>query len=246
MNLLDLLNISYVDLITIYKSALVIARQVGIMAIALVVGYLLGSINPAIIISKIKGKDLRKMGSHNAGATNMLRSYGKKLAIWVTILDIVKTLVSILIAIILAKHFSLEERSRLMQILAGAGCILGHNFPLYFKFKGGKGVLCSITAIMCIDYRIGIMAILVFIMAVIIFRMVSLGSMIGAISAVVIAIVGKEDYYRMGFIIFAAVLLIYQHRDNIVRIIKGKENKIEFKKKKKEKEKEKVKVKETE
>ena len=198
-------------------------------AVCLLVGYLSGSVNPAIILSTAKGKDVRTMGSGNAGATNMLRNYGKASALIVLLGDVLKCVVAVIAAGILAKLL-VPELALLCKILAAAGCILGHNFPLYFGFKGGKGVVVSATAIFMLDWRIGLIVLSCFIVVFAISRFVSLGSVLSAYTAVLASLFLSADevFY---FIAFAAILTIIRHRTNIVRLIKGTESKTTFSKK---------------
>ena len=189
------------------------------------IGYLLGSINPAIIYSRLKGRDIRTLGSKNAGATNTLRNFGKGAALIVTLSDILKCVAAILIASLLAGL--LGEDQLISKILAATGCILGHNFPVYFGFRGGKGVLVSVTALFMIDWRIGAAALGVFIVVFIIWRYVSLGSITGAIAAMAVSLITK-DVYITTFTVFAALLTIIRHRSNILRLIEGTESKTTF------------------
>lgn len=197
--------------------------------ICLLAGYLFGSINPAIILSKAKGKDVRSMGSGNAGATNMLRNYGKASALIVMICDILKCVVSVILAGIIANAL-IPEFAIWGKIFAATGCIMGHNFPIYFGFKGGKGVVVSATAIFMLDWKIGLIVLGCFIIVFALSRFVSLGSVLSACIAVVAScfLSSDEVFY---FIAFAAVLTIIRHRTNIVRLIKGTETKTTFSKK---------------
>ncbi len=198
-------------------------------AICLLTGYLLGSINPAIILSKAKGKDIRSMGSGNAGATNTLRNYGKASALIVMISDILKCVVAVILSGVFAKLL-IPEFALWCKIFAATGCILGHNFPLYFGFKGGKGVVVSATAIFMLDWKIGLIVLACFIIVFALSRFVSLGSVLSACVAVAASLLlsSNEVFY---FIAFAAVLTIIRHRTNIVRLIKGTESKTTFSKK---------------
>lgn len=197
--------------------------------ICLITGYLSGSINPAIILSKAKGKDVRTMGSGNAGATNMLRNYGKSSALIVMICDILKCVVAIIVAGIIAKLL-IPEFAVMGKIFAATGCILGHNFPLYFGFKGGKGVVVSATSIFMLDWKIGLIVLACFIIVFVLSRFVSLGSVLSACIAVVSSMFLSSDEVFC-FVAFAAVLTIIRHRTNIVRLIKGTESKTTFSKK---------------
>ncbi len=203
--------------------------MIYIIISGLILGYLLGSINPAIIFSRLKGKDIRKLGSGNAGATNTLRNFGKGAALIVTLCDILKCIISLLIAGLIAK--TIEPGFVLYgKIAAAVGCIMGHNFPLYFGFKGGKGVLVSAAALFMLDYKIGFIAILTFIVVFGISKYVSLGSILSSCIAVMFSSFMSDTYVFL-FIAFAAILTIIRHRTNIKRLIKGEESKTTFSKK---------------
>ncbi len=195
--------------------------------IILVVAYLLGSINTSIIVSKILiGDDIRNHGSGNAGATNTLRTVGKKGAILVVLGDVLKAI----IAIILAKFIARDSSSA--TYIAGIGAVLGHNFPLYFKFKGGKGIIVSTVAILFADPALGLITAIVAILIMAVSKYVSLGSISGAVLFVVLAILFRNN--NPDFVVFAtmlALLAIYMHRSNIVRLLAGQENKLNFSKK---------------
>lgn len=203
--------------------------KILLLFLFLLIGYLLGSINPAIIISKFKGKDIRTMGSGNAGATNTLRNYGKKAALSVTAGDVLKCVISILAAWCIANIFKADIL--LSKLLSAAGCILGHNFPLYFGFKGGKGVLVSVTALFMVDWRIGAAALLVFIIVFALTRYVSLGSVSGAAAAIIVSFFVGNVYITV-FTLFAGILTIFRHKTNIGRLLKGTESKTTFSKNK--------------
>lgn len=200
-----------------------------IIIICLLAGYLIGSINPAIILSRVKGTDIRKMGSGNAGATNTLRNFGKTAALIVTLCDVLKCVIAVLIsgtiAVLINSDFVLFGK-----IASAVGCILGHNFPLYFSFKGGKGVLVSATAIFMLDYRIGLIALLSFIIIFALSKYVSLGSILSSCVAVIISAFISDTYIFL-FVAFASILTIIRHRTNIKRLIAGEESKTTFKKK---------------
>ena len=192
-----------------------------LIILSLLIGYLLGSINPAIIYSRLKGRDIRTLGSKNAGATNTLRNFGKGAALIVTLSDILKCVAAILAASLLARLFAEDEL--VLKIFAATGCILGHNFPVYFGFRGGKGVLVSVTAL----FMIGAAALGIFIVVFMIWRYVSLGSITGAIAAMAASLITK-DVYVTAFTAFAALLTIIRHRSNILRLIEGTESKTTF------------------
>lgn len=194
--------------------------------IVLLIAYLLGSINTSIIVSKTMiGDDIRNHGSGNAGATNTLRTVGKKGAILVVAGDILKTVIAVMIGKLIL------DFSPNAVYIAGMGTVLGHNFPLYFKFKGGKGIVVSTTAMFFANPLIGL---IVFVAAIAIMattRYVSLGSVLGAVLFVVLAFIFENQ--NTDFVVFAlmlALLAIYMHKTNIVRLLNGTENKLNFKK----------------
>lgn len=205
-----------------------------LIAIA-IVSYLIGSINSAIIVGKIKssGDDIRNHGSGNAGATNALRTYGKSAAAFVVLGDCLKSAISCIIAIIVAYNTSLGvENVKLGIYAAGIGSVLGHNFPLYFGFKGGKGILVSVTALMFANWKIALVILIISILVMAITKYVSLGSVLGAVLFIVLPLIFETDNIPyLIFCIILAVLAIYKHKTNIVRLIKGEENKISGKKK---------------
>lgn len=195
--------------------------------IILVVAYLLGSINTSIIVSKILiGDDIRNHGSGNAGATNTLRTVGKKGAVLVVLGDVLKAV----IAIILAKFIARDSSTA--TYIAGIGAVLGHNFPLYFKFRGGKGIIVSTVAILFADPILGLITAIIAILIMAISKYVSLGSISGAVLFVVLALIFRNT--NPDFVVFAtmlALLAIYMHRSNIARLLAGQENKLNFSKK---------------
>lgn len=198
------------------------------------IGYFLGSISPSILLSRAKGTDIRSLGSGNAGATNMLRSYGKGAALVVTVCDVLKCIIAVCLARLLTHVFLMEEAlGPLGEIFAAAGCILGHNFPLYFHFRGGKGVLVSVTAIFLLDWRVGALALFVFALLFLISGFVSLGSVCGALTAIIAAAVLSLLPIKI-FTLGAGILTIYRHKANIQRLMKGTETRTTFQKKPKE------------
>ena len=206
-----------------------------------VVAYLIGSINFSIIFSKkFAGFDVREKGSGNAGTTNMLRSVGKKAAALTLICDILKGVIAIGIAIGLGYLFNADNKSLLVQI-AGIAVVFGHTFPVYFGFKGGKGVATSLGVLIMSNWEIGLICLAVGVTLIIITKMVSLGSCVAAILFAILTFFIKDHYIvaqGSGYFIYSIILalfILFNHRSNIVRIIKGKENKISFKKKGKNK-----------
>lgn len=205
-----------------------------------IVAYLIGSISFSVIISKkMAGFDVREKGSGNAGSTNMLRSVGKKAAAITLICDILKGVVAILIAIILGNIFKNSNKELLLQI-AGIAVVLGHTFPIFFGFKGGKGVATSLGILLMSNWQIGLICLVFGVVLIILTRMVSLGSCMAAILFPVLTLFINEHYTvltegKSGNVYFIysvimAIIVLYNHRSNIKRILNGTENKISFKK----------------
>ena len=209
--------------------------------IVALVGYLIGSISFSIIISKkMAGFDVREKGSGNAGTTNMLRSVGKKAAAITLICDILKGVVAIIIAIIAGNIAKNLDRELLIQI-AGIAVVLGHTFPVFFGFKGGKGVATSLGVLLVSNWQIGLICLVFAVVLMALTRMVSLGSCAAAILFPVLTLFINEHYivltegkrgnaYLM-YSIILAVIVLYNHRSNIKRILSGTENKLSFSKK---------------
>lgn len=207
-----------------------------------IIAYLIGSINFSIILSKkMAGFDLREKGSGNAGTTNMLRTVGKKAALITLICDILKGVVPVLLAVLIgniAKSFGAEVRVEYLAQIAGVSAIIGHTFPIYFGFRGGKGVASSLGLVLIINWQIGLICLVFALLIMAVTRMVSLGSIATAILFPVLIIfgVGSEYYIVSGnYIIFSlilALIVIFNHRSNIKRILTGTENKLSFKKEK--------------
>ena len=204
--------------------------------ITAIISYLIGSINFSVILSKkIAGFDVREKGSGNAGSTNMLRSVGKKAAALTLICDILKGVAAILIAMFIGWIFNVENKSLLVQI-SGIAVVIGHTFPIFFGFKGGKGVATSLGILIMTNWQIGLICLVFGIVLIILTRMVSLGSCTAAALFPVLTLFITENYIvtqGSGYFIYSiilAVIVLFNHRSNIKRILEGKENKISFKK----------------
>ena len=205
-----------------------------------VVAYLIGSVNFSVIISKkMAGFDVRQKGSGNAGTTNMLRSVGKKAAAITLICDILKGVIAIVIAIILGNIFTNSNKELLLQI-AGVAVVLGHTFPIFFGFKGGKGVATSLGILLMSNWQIGLICLVFALALMILTRMVSLGSCAAAVLFPVLTLFINQNYTvltegKSGNVYFIysvilAIIVLYNHRSNIKRIMNGTENRISFKK----------------
>ena len=202
-----------------------------------IVAYLIGSISFSVIISKkMAGFDVREKGSGNAGATNMLRSVGKKAAILTLLGDALKGVVAILFAIIVGAIAKSADKSLLVQI-AGILVVVGHTFPVFFGFKGGKGVSTSLGVLLMTNWKIGLICLVFALVLMAVTRMVSLGSIGAAVLFPVLVLfihtnftISEGSSYFIYSIILAAIV-IFNHRANIQRILNGTENKLSFKKK---------------
>ena len=201
-----------------------------------IIAYLIGSINFSVIISKkMAGFDVREKGSGNAGTTNMLRSVGKKGAAITLICDILKGVVAILIAMFIGWAFKVENQSLLVQI-AGIAVVIGHTFPIFFGFKGGKGVATSLGILIMTNWQIGLICLVFGVVLIALTRMVSLGSCTAAVLFPVLTLFISENYIvsqGSGYFVYSvilAIIVLFNHRSNIKRILSGTENKISFKK----------------
>ena len=204
--------------------------------IVAIVAYLLGSISFSIIISKkLAGFDVREKGSGNAGATNMLRSVGKKAAALTLLGDALKGVVAILFAVLVGAITKDTDKALLVQI-AGILVVIGHTFPIFFGFKGGKGVATALGVLLMTNWKIGLICLVFALVLMILTRIVSMGSVGAAILFPVLTLFMNTNYtvsegssYFI-YSIILALIVAFNHRSNIQRILNGNENKISFKK----------------
>ena len=186
-------------------------------------GYFLGALSFSIILTKAHyKKDVREAGSGNAGATNVARVFGLKIGAATLLCDIVKLVVPMLIGL----HFN----SRLGMAVAGIAGIIGHCFPVYFNFRGGKGVSVAAAIAIFIDWRVTLIALSVFIIVAAITKIVSISSIFAVTAIAVLTIVFKLDTPSIVLGVSTAVIVIFMHRENIVRLIHGEEKKFKAKK----------------
>ena len=197
-----------------------------------IIGYLLGSANTSLIVGKFYGIDIRKHGSGNAGMTNTLRTLGKLPALLVIFGDILKGVLSCLIGLYVLGW--IDNIGYLGIMTGGIAAIIGHNWPVYFGFKGGKGILTSFAVILMMDWRIGLILFAIFALIVAATRYVSLGSIIASALFPIIAFVCKDTFeVTTVFIVFAFIvgfLAVIRHSSNIERLLKGTESKLGSKK----------------
>ncbi|MBC8546617.1 glycerol-3-phosphate 1-O-acyltransferase PlsY [Clostridiaceae bacterium NSJ-31] len=192
--------------------------------------YLVGSINWSVIISNLfYHKDVRNFGSGNAGMTNMLRTFGKKAAAAVTVGDFSKSIITVAVSRVVFAHL-FGQLPFDIGYLAGIFTILGHLFPIYFRFKGGKGVLTALGMMLVIDWRVFLIVLGVGLLILLCCKIVSLASICGAVLypatyVMVHKLMGDFSLPDMICSIVIALLVIYMHRVNIKRLINGTEYK---------------------
>lgn len=205
-----------------------------------IIAYLIGSVNFSVIFSKkMAGFDIREKGSGNAGSTNMLRSVGKRAAALTLVCDVLKGVVSIAIAIIVGNMVEGVNKELLIQV-AGIAVVVGHTFPIFFQFKGGKGVATSLGVIIMSNWQIGLICLVFALVLMILTKIVSLGSVSAAVLFPVLTLFINDNYTvltegKRGSVYFIysvilAVIVLYNHRSNIKRILSGTENKLNLKK----------------
>ncbi len=198
-----------------------------------IISYLIGGINCSILISKFKMKeDVRDSGSGNAGATNMLRTYGTKFGLITMLGDFLKTLIPLVITKILFKN---AEYWQAMVAFSGFCCSMGHAFPIYFGFRGGKAVTVVAMVFLVVDWRCFLVGISVFIAIVALTRYVSLASILAGISGpVTMFFICQKSMSNRHFVVAClgalALMVIFLHRENVMRLLKGEEHKFKFKK----------------
>lgn len=207
------------------------------------VSYLLGSISFAIIVTKaFSHRDIRDFGSGNAGATNVLRSQGKIPALLTTLGDLGKSMLSVflggwLLANVQLAHADLPVYN--LQLVgyytAGFFCFIGHLYPVYFGFRGGKGIMTALGMLLILDWRVALVLLAVFVVTLLFSRMVSLGSVAAAVvlpfvtwffRSYVDHLEGRTVWFCVVVVTAMSAFAIYKHRSNIVRIIHGTESKL--------------------
>lgn len=197
--------------------------------LAVLLSYFLGNINGAVIISRLIGqKDVREQGSGNAGLTNFLRMYGPSTAVLVVVIDVLKAVAACILSKCLLAPYGYGQEGLL---LGGLAVNLGHDFPALLGFRGGKGVLCGITAAFVADWQCALLVIAVFAICLWLSRYVSLSSILGALTFVVtFPIVHRQNVPLAVMGALLGLFIVFMHRSNIARLIKGTERKATFSK----------------
>ncbi|MFZ5632684.1 MAG: glycerol-3-phosphate 1-O-acyltransferase PlsY [Bacillota bacterium] len=191
------------------------------LLMALIAGYLIGSIPFGYILARTRGIDIRKHGSGNIGATNVWRTLGPGYGMLVLLLDALKGAA----AVIIGKQAGPEG----VELLAGLAALLGHAFPVFLGFKGGKIIATGLGVMTALAPLVSLIAVLTFAVVVLLFRYISLGSICGALSVpVLLAALGYNRMY-IAFGVAVCLLAVFKHIPNIKRIMAGTESKFKFK-----------------
>ncbi len=194
--------------------------------------YLIGSVPTAYIVGRlVKGVDIRKHGSGNVGATNVFRVVGKKWGIFVLVLDILKGVFPVLLAgIFYNRYFSDGIDVVYLKLLAGFFAVCGHNWPIFLKFKGGKGVAATAGIVLAVFPKAFFPVLFIFFTVVFVFRYVSLASIISTLFFPLFLYIFYKNLDSFPVLFFfsliLAIFIVYRHRENIKRLIKGEERKI--------------------
>ena len=190
----------------------------------LFLGYLLGSFPSGYLAGRIaKGIDIRSLGSGSTGATNVLRHIGKRAAITVFLIDVFKGV----LAILLAKYFLLNDS---LQVTVGLSTLIGHIWPIWLNWRGGKAVATGLGIFLGLSWQVGLATLGIFILTIALFRIVSLASVIASLALPIIMFISfNNSNFSLPFLVIsllATTLVIWRHRENISRLLKGKEPKI--------------------
>lgn len=201
--------------------------------VVLLIGYLIGSFNTSIVIGKIRGIDIRKHGSGNAGLTNTYRVLGTLDSVLVIFGDVIKGV----LAVYLGKYlWSLAgTTSGFGMLIGGLGAIIGHNFPIYFNFRGGKGILTTGAVLACINIKIALVLFTFFVLVVVVTKYVSLGSVMSAVLLPVVVAVLDKSTDKKYFLIWSIIVMVsalVRHKENIFRLMSGTETQFSLKRKK--------------
>ncbi len=205
--------------------------MIGVYTGVAIIAYFLGSISFSVIFSrKFAGFDVREKGSKNAGTTNVLRTVGKKVAALTLLCDVLKGVLAIVVAIIASKIWK-DVDVALLKYIAGFFAILGHTFPIFFEFRGGKGVATALGVLITLNWKIGLICLIFAVIIMAFTKMVSVGSILSAVLYPILTIfMGEVKIAPIMISILIAVLVIFNHRENLKRIKNGTENKLNFKK----------------
>lgn len=197
-----------------------LSAPIWLAAAAIVIGYFLGDISPAILIGRLKGVDIRSKGSGNAGTTNVLRVLGKKAAAATLIIDILKGVAAVLIG--------RWAGSETLAVICGLAAFCGHIWPVFFHFRGGKGIATGFGVLLTLSPIMGLICLAVAAVGMLVSKRVSVGSLLAAAALLPVAwFCDPKDFF---WFCLMAVIVYIKHRANIVRLLHGQEPKVSFKK----------------
>lgn len=197
--------------------------------LCILAGYFFGGLSGGHIVGLIYKTDVRKHGSGNLGATNVLRTLGKKASLLTLAIDLGKVMLPAFIVryLLFPQYPAFEYENQLLVLYLALGTVLGHNFPLGLEFHGGKGVACMFAALIVFDWRLAAIAFLLFCLIVAVSKYVSLASMtVSVVFLLWVVFVIKADLHMILVTMMFPILVIFMHRSNIKRLIQGTENKI--------------------
>ena len=194
------------------------------IAVALLIAYFLGNLNGAVLVSAMMNDDVRSHGSGNAGLTNFVRNFGAGRALYVIAIDVGKAVLACEAGRLMLTPFDMATEG---TALGALGVILGHTFPVLLGFKGGKGILSGVTVALMLDWRLGLLVFGIFLIAYLLTKYVSLGSVLSAGSFGPIYAFLRPDVgiFPIAVGLFLSALIVWKHRGNIARLFKGEERK---------------------
>lgn len=194
------------------------------IAVALLIAYFLGNLNGAVLVSAMMNDDVRSHGSGNAGLTNFVRNFGAGRALYVIAIDVGKAVLACEAGRLMLTPFDMATEG---TALGALGVILGHTFPVLLGFKGGKGILSGVTVALMLDWRLGLLVFGIFLIAYLLTKYVSLGSVLSAGSFGPIYAFVRPDVgiFPIAVGLFLSALIVWKHRGNIARLFKGEERK---------------------
>lgn len=208
-----------------------------IKMLSLLVGYCFGCIQSAFLVGKLIYKiDIRDYGSGNAGTTNVTRTLGAKAGLFVFVFDVIKGAIAFFICyniftiLEIIQGDLIVNYSLVFATYGGIGAILGHDFPFYLKFRGGKGVATTLGILLCVDYKIALITFVFGIISLLITKYISFASLLMLLIFPIFLKIANAEEEIIILLIFNTILCYYQHRGNIVRLIKGEERKFSVKK----------------
>lgn len=221
-------QLGYEGLIGYFWKDIPLWASLALVVVYVFIPYLLGSVNTAIIVSKkFYHDDIRNYGSGNAGFTNVMRTYGKKAAIITFVGDILKTCFAVFIGWCVFGY--------LTAYIAGLACFIGHIFPIFYGFKGGKGIVCLTAMLLMLDWRLLLILLVIFVCCVACTKYISFGSVLcSMLFPLILNRMNNTGLYLIEFVALAcAIIVVIKHIPNLKRIFSGTESKFEFKKSKK-------------